>query len=75
MLESQIYVCDFTYDKTAKPTTKSHVIYYEIVMTISDFITDHTDPWQTVRFRHKFPVLDMKPDMKSKHYDILPISS
>jgi hypothetical protein len=44
MLESQIYVCDFTYDKTAKPTTKSHVIYYEIVMTISDFITDHTDP-------------------------------
>jgi hypothetical protein len=40
---------------------------------ISLQITLH--PWQTLRFRHRLAVLDMKPDMKSKHYDVVPISS
>jgi hypothetical protein len=37
------------------------------------------DPWRyshdVFRFRHRFAVLDMKPDMKSKHHDVVPISS
>jgi hypothetical protein len=40
---------------------------------ISSQITLH--PWWIVRFRHRFVALDMKPDMKSKHYDIVSISS
>jgi hypothetical protein len=40
---------------------------------ISSQITLH--PWRTVRFRHRFAAVDMKPDMKSKHYDVVPISS
>jgi hypothetical protein len=40
---------------------------------ISSQITVH--PWRTVRFCHRFAVLDMKPDMKSKHHDVVSISS
>jgi hypothetical protein len=39
------------------------------------FVTDHTASMTIGRFRHRLEVLDMKPDMKSKHYDVAPISS
>jgi hypothetical protein len=35
---------------------------------IIDFVTDHTSSMTTVEFLHGLVVLDMKPDMKSKHY-------
>jgi hypothetical protein len=56
-------------------TTKNLVIHDDIHITFLDFVIEHTASMTTVRFRHRFTVLDMKPDMKSKHHDVVPISS
>jgi hypothetical protein len=42
---------------------------------VIDFVTHHTASMTIIRFHQRLAVLDMKPDMKYKHYDVAPISS
>jgi hypothetical protein len=48
-------------DDSGGSTTRNPLTHDEILITFSDFVTDHTHPWQTLKFRHRLAVLDMKP--------------